>query len=98
MSIDDQELFDYLAIRAAQREQDIDERLAQLTPRERSLIRDTAVMGYVLGYMDGKVGIEFPKDTPIMRAVVYAALREDTNYAVLRGEADAYIEQMNRKD
>ena len=84
----------YFETRAQQREQAIDDRLAQFTPRERSLIRDAAVMGYVLGRMDERAHVEFPKDTPIMRGVVYAALREEGNYyAVLRGEAHQYIEQ-----
>ena len=86
------ELAAYFETRAQQREQDIDERLAELTPRERSLVRDAAVMGYVLGRKDERAKTEFPKDTPIQRAVVYAALREDENYAVLRGIAHQYIE------
>jgi hypothetical protein len=86
------ELAAYFETRAQQREQDIDERLAELTPRERSLVRDAAVMGYVLGRMDERAKTEFPKDTPITRAVVYAALREDENYAVLRGIAHQYTE------
>ena len=84
----------YFETRAQQREQAIDDRLAQFTPRERSLIRDAAVMGYVLGRMDERAHVEFPKDTPIMRGVVYAALREpDRQYAVLRGLAHQYTEQ-----
>lgn len=86
------ELAAYLVTRAQQREQEIDERLAELTPRERSLVRDAAVMGYVLGRMDERARVEFPKDTPIMRGVVYAALREDEHYAVLRGIAHQYTE------
>jgi hypothetical protein len=86
------ELAAYFETRARQREQDIDERLAELTPRERSLVRDAAVMGYVLGRQDERAKAEFPKDTPIQRAVVYAALREDEHYAVLRGIAHQYIE------
>ena len=65
---------------------------ATLTDRERALVRDAAVMGYVLGRMDERAHAEFPKDTPITRAVVYAALREDENYAVLRGIAHHYTE------
>ncbi|MEU3426619.1 hypothetical protein [Streptomyces gardneri] len=87
-----EQLAAYYETRARQREQDIDERLAELTPRERSLVRDAAVMGYVLGRMDERAHVEFPKDTPIARAVVYAALREDEHYAVLRGVAHQYIE------
>lgn len=86
------ELAAYLETRARQREQDIDARLAELTPRERSLVRDAAVMGYVLGSRHGNRE-PFPLDVPIMRGVVYAALREDgPYYAVLRGAADQYTE------
>ncbi|MET9953528.1 hypothetical protein ABZ135_18525 [Streptomyces sp. NPDC006339] len=86
------EMVTYFETRARQREQDIDMRLAELTPRERSLVRDAAVMGYVLGRMDERAKVEFPKDTPILRGVVYAALREDENYKVLRGVAHQYTE------
>jgi len=84
----------YFETRAQQREQDIDDRLAKLTPRERSLIRDAAVMGYLQGRMDERAHVEVPKDTPIMRGVVYAALREEGDYyAVLRGAVYKYTEQ-----
>lgn len=82
----------YWEQRSREREEAIDARLAELTPRERSLVRDAAVMGYVQGRMDERAHAEFPKDTPITRAVVYAALREDENYAVLRGAAHQYTE------
>lgn len=87
------ELAAYFETRARQREQDIDARLAELTPRERSLVRDAAVMGYVLGrrHPDDE---PHPKDEPVFRGVVYAALREEGNYyAVLRGDAHQYTEQ-----
>ncbi|MFE6103213.1 hypothetical protein ACFVQ4_25095 [Streptomyces laurentii] len=86
------ELAAYFETRARQREQEIDDRLAELTPRERSLVRDAAVMGYAQGRMDERAKAEFPKDTPIARMVVYAALREDEHYAVLRGAAHHYTE------
>jgi len=89
------EIVAYFETRARKREQEIDARLAELTPRERSLVRDAAVMGYVLGsrYQDSD---PFPLDTPIMRGVVYAVLREDTHYAVLRGAAHHYTEQEDK--
>jgi hypothetical protein len=87
----------YFETRAQQREQDIDEHLAQFTPRERSLIRDAAVMGYVQGRMDERARIEMPRDTPIMRGVVYAALRDSEGYAVLRGVAHHYTEPENNE-
>ncbi|MFD3535212.1 hypothetical protein [Streptomyces sp. NPDC058664] len=85
------ELAAYFETRARQREQEIDARLAELTPRERSLVRDAAVMGYVLGsrHRDSE---PFPLDVPITRSVVYAALR-DENFHVLRGAVRQYTEQ-----
>lgn len=85
------EMVAYFETRARQREDEIDERLAELTPRERSLVRDAAVMGYVQGRLDERARVEFPKDTSIMRMVVYAALR-DENFHVLRGGTDQYDE------
>jgi hypothetical protein len=85
-------LVTYFEARARQREQDIDTRLAELTPRERSLVRDAAVMGYVQGRLDERARVDYPKDTQITRMVVYAALREDEGYAILRGAAHQYIE------
>ncbi|MFD4740581.1 hypothetical protein ACFWNQ_24935 [Streptomyces virginiae] len=87
----DARLAAYFETRAQQREQDIDDRLAQLTPRERSLIRDAAVMGYVQGRMDERANVGFPKDVPILRGVVFAALR-DENFHVLRGATHQYTE------
>lgn len=84
------ELRAYFEESARRREADTDARLAELTPRERSLVRDAAVMGYVLGSRHPE-GDPHPLDTPVMRAVVYAALR-DENYWVLRGAADHYTE------
>lgn len=86
----DAQLAAYFETRARQREQETDDRLAELTPRERSLVRDAAVMGYVLGRMHPE-DEPHPKDTPVMRAVVYAALR-DEQYWVLRGAAHQYTE------
>ncbi|MFE2850621.1 hypothetical protein ACFXJO_05735 [Streptomyces lavendulae] len=88
----DTQLAAYFETRAQQREEEIDARLAELTPRERSLVRDAAVMGYVLGRMDERAKREFPKDTPIFRGVVLAALRDDENFRVLRGACHQYVE------
>lgn len=88
----DERLNAYFETRARQREQDIDDRLAELTPREGSLARDAAVMGYVLGRMDERAKVEFPKDTPIFRGVVLAALRDDENFHVLSGVTYQYSE------
>lgn len=86
----DAQMTAYYETRARQREQEIDDRLAELTPRERSLVRDAAVMGYVLGRMHPE-NEPHPKDTAALRAVVYAALR-DEQYLVLRGVIHQYTE------
>lgn len=88
----DSQLAAYFETRAVQREQEINDRLAQLTPRERSLVRDAAVMGYVLGRGDERAKVDFPKDTPIFRAVVLGAIRDDANFHVLRGACHEYTE------
>lgn len=86
------ELMTYFETRNRQREEDINARLAELTLRERSLVRDAAVLGYVLGRMHPEYD-PHPKDTVAMRAVIYAALRETGDYyAVLRGAAHHYTE------
>lgn len=92
----DAQLAAYFETRARQREQEIDDRVAQLTPRERSLVRDAAVMGYVQGRIDERAKVEFPKDTPIFRGVVLAALRDDENFHVLRGNCHQYTEPAAR--
>lgn len=53
-------LIDYLAQRDAQRAQGADELFAGLTDRERGLVHDAAVMGYVQG-------MRHPQSQPIMR-------------------------------
>ncbi|MGW4505741.1 hypothetical protein ACWENO_13985 [Streptomyces sp. NPDC004436] len=93
----DAQLAAYFEVRARQREQEIDDRLADLTPRERSLVRDAAVMGYTLGRMDERAKVDFPKDTPIFRGVVLAALRDDEHFHVLRGACHEYTEPATAK-
>jgi hypothetical protein len=92
MSLFDDQLAEYFEARAGQRERDLDNRLAELSPREQSLIRDAAVMGYVLGRTDERAGCVFPRDTSIFRGVVYAALR-DEKFHVLRGAVYEYTQQ-----
>jgi len=82
----------------SQRQAEIDELLSRLTPRERSLVRDAAVMGFVQGSMWGRMNFRngkepFPRDSAIFDRVVYAVTREEKNYKVLRGEAHTYTEQ-----
>uniref|UniRef100_UPI003F4931B1 hypothetical protein n=1 Tax=Streptomyces sp. CA-141956 TaxID=3240051 RepID=UPI003F4931B1 len=82
----------HLVTCAQQREQAIDDCLVELTPRERSLVRDAAGMGYVQGRMDERAKAETPTDTVILRLVIDAVLLEERRYAVLRGRVRHYTE------
>ena len=63
----------YLAERDAQRASAVKAFLAQLTPRERGLFHDAAVMGYVQGLMRDRTE-DCPKDSQVMALVVDACL------------------------
>jgi len=64
-------LISYLAARDAQRANRVADFLASLTDRERGLVHDAAVMGYVQGLMrDREEGC--PKDSQVMSLVVDA--------------------------
>lgn len=64
-------LIDYFAAREAQRANAVDAFLASLTDRERGLVHDAAVMGYVQGLMrDRAEGC--PKDSQTVALVVDA--------------------------
>ncbi|MFI5649959.1 hypothetical protein ACIA71_01900 [Streptomyces anulatus] len=66
-------LVDYLIARDAQRAEAVTHFLGRLTDRERTLMRDAAVMGYVQGrrHPDHQ---EHPKDSAVLRLVIDAAL------------------------
>jgi hypothetical protein len=65
------QLVAYLAERDAQRANAVDAFLTRLTPRERALFHDAAVMGYVQGLMrDREEGC--PKDSQVMALVADA--------------------------
>lgn len=63
----------YLAARDAQRADDIESILTALTERERRLVQDAAVMGYVRGKMSGR-DEPVPKNGAIIGEVVDACL------------------------
>ena len=64
-------LITYLADRDTQRASAVDDFLNHLTPRERALVREAAVMGYIQGLMrDRSEGA--PKDSATVRLVVDA--------------------------
>lgn len=66
-------MVNYLAERDAQRANAVNAFLAKLTPRERALFHDAAVMGYVQGLMrDRDDGV--PKDSRVMAVVAEECL------------------------
>lgn len=72
-------LLTYLADREEQRSQAVHDFLAKLTPLERALVHDAAVMGYVQGLMrDRSEGC--PKDSQITALVVDACFAFPEKY------------------
>lgn len=66
-------LVTYLAQRDAARAEAVASVLGALTDRERALIKEAAVMGYVRGTMHPK-GEKHPKDSAVLAEVVDACL------------------------
>jgi hypothetical protein len=68
----------------------------RLTDHEKSLVREAAVMGYVLGQFPteehkdemGREGRPVPRDSSIVEAVLEGALANPDLYPALAGEAD----------
>ena len=76
-------LLDYFAKREQQRAAAVDAILTSLTERERRLIREAAVMGYVQGrHPDDE---DHPKDADVMALVVDACLAHRDLYPVITG-------------
>lgn len=63
--------------------------LASLTPRERSLVQDAAVMGYAHGVAHERHK-DVPPDPQIVRQVVEECLYFPDRYPVLGGRVDHY--------
>lgn len=77
-------LIRYLADRDAQRTRDVESTLAAMTERERRLIREAAVMGYVRGRMH-PADAEHPKDSAVLHEVIAACLATSDLYPVISG-------------
>lgn len=75
-------LLGYLAERDKQRAEDVRRILTELTPRERSLVKDAAVMGYVRGTMTAE-GERIPKDSAILAEVIDACLAAPDNFPAI---------------
>jgi hypothetical protein len=77
----DEQLVRYFAARQEQRAERVESVVAALNPRERKLVREAAVMGYVRGAMAGAVAARagerdatIPPDSFVLREVVDACL------------------------
>lgn len=78
-------LVDYLTTREAQRADKVQAFLDSLTHRERALIHDAAVMGYVQGLMrDRSEGV--PKDSQVMHLVIDACFDFPDLYTGVNGQ------------
>ena len=86
-------LGDYMARREQQRADDVNALLERFTPRERSLMRDVAVLAFARGTMFRGAEAEYPKDSAVFADVLAAFLIQpsDACPAVLQGAT--YIEQ-----
>ena len=80
-------LLAYLAQRDAQRADAVDAFLASLTERERRLMREAAVMGYVRGRMHPE-GEPHPKDGTVLAEVIDACLAFPDLYPVIAAVAN----------
>jgi hypothetical protein len=84
MSITDG-LVRYLAIRDQQRADAVRDTLATMTDRERALVREAAVMGYVTGARTHAHRDRIPPDADILAEVVGACLAMDDLYPTIAG-------------
>lgn len=84
------QLASYLQVQDNKRTRRVETFLASLTPRERSLVHDAAVMGYMQGtYHERHKPI--PKDSVIMRQVVAECQAFPDLYPVIGGRVDQYL-------
>ena len=86
----DEQLMRYFAIREHSRAMAVRDRLLTLTDRELSLVKESAVMGYVQGVMAGKCGdVNIPNDAATLARVVNACISMPDLYPLLGGSATA---------
>jgi hypothetical protein len=86
--ITDAELMRYLAARDQARADQVADRLARLTERERALVREAAIMGWVHGAMTAApnmaaVKAAIPPDSRIVATVVLECASHSDRYPVL---------------
>lgn len=78
----------YLATREAERADAINAVLAGMTERERRLVKEAAVMGYVQGrrHLQGE---DHPKDSVVLATVIDACLSNDDLYPTISADPPA---------
>ena len=84
----DEELLRYLAARDAQRNDHVNRILGELSERERRLVREAAVMGYVQGSYGATPPKEIPSDSVIVWRVIDACQALPDLYPVIGGWVD----------
>lgn len=98
-------LLRYLADRDRKRSEAVNRALATLTPHERRLVREAAVMGYVRGAMAGRSRAtlgepadgEIPKDSAIVTQVVDACIAMGHLYPYLAAASEGRRRRVTRK-
>jgi hypothetical protein len=76
----------YFALRQQQRDAEVNQVLARMTERERRLVREAAVMGYVRGALaaaGGRPAPPIPPDSAVVADVVSACLTMSDLYPVI---------------
>ncbi|MEU8158138.1 hypothetical protein AB0B94_31170 [Micromonospora sp. NPDC048986] len=81
-------LLEYFAARERQRAETINKALATLSPYERRLVREAAVMGYVRGAMAGKHREDVPGDGAILAEVLGACITMGDLYPYLAAASE----------
>lgn len=91
-------LVQYIADRDRQRADAVRQRLDELSPRERKLIREAAVMGYVQGIRAVPGGWQqtIPGDANIVHTVVAACQSFNDLYPMLAGRPDQLARRIVR--
>jgi hypothetical protein len=78
----------YLTARDRERNEQVDRKWAELTDRERRLVREAAVMGYVRGTFAAG-GESVPKDSAVVRHIIACCQTFPDMYPLLGGTADS---------
>ncbi len=88
----------HLMLTDAQRRSDATKAfLDGLPPRELWLVREAAVMGFVLGERHGPVGEDFPKDSEIVTQVVTHCRSNAARFPLLAGDVHRLARQLVRQ-